>query len=172
MLTIPGNDPAFLIQAAMERIRQLEAEVRRLQKQCNPVEHTIRIFQGNRLIKVGIEDLLFIRAESNYSRVYLKNGEQFLTSRTLKSWINEIPGTDFLRCHRSYLISKKEIVEFERKSHEIILKGGFHIPTSRRFQCKSLKAVFHNEKANRKTSSAKPDCTVRKLCLKTARVGR
>jgi two-component system LytT family response regulator len=171
MLTIPGNDPAFLIQAAMERIRQLEAEVRRLQKQSIPVENAIRIFQGNRLIKVAIEELLFIRAESNYSRVFLKNGEQYYTSRTLKSWVDEIKDASFIRCHRSFLVNKKEIVEIDRRMHEIIMKGGDRIPTSRRFQKLSVKAVFHKENAGVKTCTAKPDCTVRKLRLKSVRLG-
>ena len=167
ILTLSGSDPALLIQAAMEQIRQLEAEVRRLQKQPPAGDQTIRVVQGKRLIKVAAADLLFIRAESNYSRVFLKNGEQYFTSRTLKSWAGEIKDASFIRCHRSFLISKKEIMEIDRRNHEIIMYGGHRIPASRRFQNWIVNAVFQEEQAPGETAIAKPDCTVHKLQVRT-----
>ena len=166
ILTLPANDPVFLIQTAMERIRQLEDEVKRLQKLSVPDGQTIRIVQGNRLMKVVTDDLLFIRAESNYSHVFLKNGEQYFTSRTLKSWADEIKDVSFLRCHRSFLIRKEGILEIDRRNHAIIMYGGHRIPISRRFQNWIVKSVFQGEQAQGETAIAKLDCTIHKLQLK------
>jgi len=131
-----------LIQAAMERIRNLEAEVQRLRKGTAAGQGTIRIHQGNRLISVSTDDILYIKAEDNYSRIYVKNGEQYYTSRTLKSWMNELPEEDFIRCHRAYLVNRKEVAEINRNNAVIILRNASRIPISRRFQKRSVTALF------------------------------
>ncbi|MBK9981829.1 MAG: LytTR family transcriptional regulator [Saprospiraceae bacterium] len=150
----------------MERIRHLEAEVLRLQHKSirqEEQENFIKIFHANRLVKLLLTDVLFIRAESNYSRIFLRSGEQFYTSKTLKCWMTEISDVNFIRCHRSFLINRKEIIEIDKGTHEILMKGGEHIPTSRRFQKVSVKAAFQKDTASVSFASPKPDCTVRKL---------
>jgi hypothetical protein len=158
-----GMDSSPLIHAAMERIRQLEAEVHRLKNKAMPPERYIRVFEANRLIKVACPEILMIRAESNYSHLLLKNGDRYFTSRTLKSWASELSPDDFLRCHRSYLVNKHEIAGIDRGTHTIIMRDGAQVPTSRRYQSSSVETVFtHHDAAHHRTDS-KPDCTVHKL---------
>ena len=126
----------------MERILHLEDEVKRLQKRDAPGQNIIRIHQGNRLISVSTADILYVKAEDNYSRIYVRSGEQYYTSRTLKSWMNELPKEDFIRCHRTFLVNRKEVAEINRASAEIILRDARRIPASRRFQKKSVAALF------------------------------
>ena len=166
VFSMQRNESEFLIQSAMERIRQLEAEVLRLQHQTireEGLESFVKIFHVNRLVKLPLKDVLFIRAESNYSRIFLRTGEQYYTSKTLKSWMTEIADINFIRCHRSFLINRREIIEMDRMTHEILMKGGEYVPTSRRFQKVCVKAAFQKDTASLSFASPKPDCTVRKL---------
>jgi DNA-binding LytR/AlgR family response regulator len=151
MNTLSIQTTAFenkLIQTAMERIRNLEAEVRWLQKGAAAGQRTIRIHQGNRLISVSTADILYVKAEDNYSRLYVKSGEQYYTSRTLKSWTKELPIEDFIRCHRTFLVNRREVVEINKTSAEIILKDASCIPTSRRFLKSSVTALFSRHSYN------------------------
>lgn len=154
------------IRSALERILQLEEEVRRLQQPVPLHERYIRISQSSRVIKVSLSKVQYIQGESNYSRIFLTTGEQYLTSRTLKSWVTELPAEYLLRCHKSYLINRVEIIEFKRRSAEIVLKGNIHIPCSRRFQKKCVNTIFQREMSAPKNSIDKPKCTVHKLRLK------
>lgn len=158
--------PTILLRSALERIRLLEAEVLRLQPKPVHEEKSIRVFHAGRLIRVPLTSILYFKAESNYTRIYLTGGEQYFVSRTLKSWIDEMGDVGFLRCHRSFLVNKNVIREMSRSSGEVWLIDGSIVPTSRRFQRASVKATFEYESHPRHESTAKPDCTVHKLYLK------
>jgi len=158
-------DPTFLLRTALERIRLLEAEVLRLQPKPRHEEKAIRVFHSGRLIRVPLTSVCYLKAESNYTRIYLTDGEQYYVSRTLKSWMDEICGVGFLRCHRSYLVNRNEIKEICRTTGELCLKDGAILPISRRFQRISVKAIFECESFSGLSSTAKPDCAVHKLRL-------
>lgn len=163
--TIPV-DATILLKSALERIRLLEAEVQRLQMKPTHEEMAIRVFHFGRMIRVPLTSIRYVKAESNYTRIYLTDGEQYYVSRTLKSWMNEICEAGFLRCHRSYLVNRNEIREISRTTGELSLKDGSLIPVSRRFQRISVKAIFEGVPHPVHVSTAKPDCTVHKLSLK------
>ena len=162
-ILLPGVNPESLIRTAMDRIRQLESEVRRLQQQASTADQCLCVYQTGRLINVPIADILYIKSESNYSRIFLIQGEQYYTSRTLKSWLEEIPASGFLRCHRSFLINKKEIAEIDKHKKEIKLKGGMRIPVSRRTQSNSVSVLFLEQIQDEVLGRYKPKCAVHKL---------
>lgn len=59
-------------------------------------------------LKLDVDDILYIAAEDNYSRVVWTDGtkrrEKVLRS-TLKQMEEQLRGMDMLRCHRSYLVN-------------------------------------------------------------------
>lgn len=65
----------------------------------------------NQFIK--ITDIVMIKAESNYSVLYLQNGESVLTSKTLKHWIEKCNSNLFLRTHKSFVVNKNFIRSFD-----------------------------------------------------------
>jgi len=153
----------FLMRSALDRIRQLEAEVKRLQRQAPSAEKFAWIYQSQKLIKVALLDILYIRSESNYSRIFLKSGQQYYMSKTLKTWANEMSEADFLRCHRSFLVNKKEIVEINRNANHIIMRNGEIIPTSRRHQKTDVSALVKHDSNLEKSLSPKLKCSVHRL---------
>lgn len=65
----------------------------------------------NQFIKIA--DIVMIKAESNYSVLYLQNGESVLTSKTLKHWIEKCNSNLFLRTHKSFVVNKNFIQSFD-----------------------------------------------------------
>lgn len=139
------SNPDILLQSALERICQLEKEIQLLGQGASRANRTIRIHQANRIITVLASEILYIMAEDNYSRIFLKNGSQYYVSRTLKSWAIELGDADFLRCHRTYLVNRTEVVEINRRKFEIVLRNAIAVPTSRRFQKSCLATLFPKE---------------------------
>jgi DNA-binding LytR/AlgR family response regulator len=58
------------------------------------------------VLAVPAEQIARIEAKSNYSKIYLLDGKQYLYSRRL-SWFEErLPQENFLRINRGQLINK------------------------------------------------------------------
>ena len=155
------------LRSALDKIRMLEAEVLRLQPSLAQREKFIRVFHLGRLIRISLSKVLYFKAESNYTRIFLIDGQQYFVSRTLKSWMDEILEIGFVRCHRSYLINHNEVEELNRATGEIRLTSGIIVPTSRRFQKTSISSIFHADHKHSCNATAKPDCAVHKLTIKS-----
>jgi DNA-binding LytR/AlgR family response regulator len=71
-----------------------------------------RIFVKHRekMIKIIFDDILYIEADRNYSRIFTKNKE-YLLSITLKTIEEKLPPQIFLRTHRSYIINLAHVDE-------------------------------------------------------------
>jgi DNA-binding LytR/AlgR family response regulator len=71
-----------------------------------------RIFvkHKDKMVKIFIEDILYIEAERNYSRIFTKTKE-FILATTLKMMEEKLPSRYFIRVHRSYLVNLIQIDE-------------------------------------------------------------
>ncbi len=58
---------------------------------------------------IDTSSILMIQSTSNYSTIYLDNGEKIFTSRTLKYWEELFNCASLMRIHRSYLINHLKI---------------------------------------------------------------
>jgi DNA-binding LytR/AlgR family response regulator len=137
-----------LLRSALERIHFLEHELQKLRTTVAEPNEKIRIHQANRVITASPKEILYIQSADNYSRIFMKDGGQYYTSRTLKSWVDELPASGFLRCHRTYLVNRAAISEVNRLKNVIVLQGGTAIPTSRRFQKGCISSIFSNTDNN------------------------
>lgn len=91
----------------------------------------------NSMVKVNIEDVLYIEAERNYCRIFTKNKEYLLVI-TLKEMDKKLPSKHFLRIHRSYIINISQITEIAT-SHIVI--GRKAIPISKSLKKELLKRL-------------------------------
>lgn len=81
---------------------------------------------------INHNQIIFIEAEDNYSKVYLNN-EIILVSRTLGSIESELNNILFFRSHRSFLINILFVKEITKDIETlIILTNGKKIPLARR----------------------------------------
>ena len=79
-----------------------------------------RIFvkHKEKMVKIIIEDILYIEAERNYCRIFSKNKE-YLLSTTLKIMEEKLPSRNFVRVHRSFVVNVTQIDEVA-ENHVII----------------------------------------------------
>jgi len=60
------------------------------------------------------EDILYLKAESSYTRIFLTDDKDLLVTRTLKEFEKLIDHPHFMRIHRSYLINLNHIKQYVR----------------------------------------------------------
>jgi hypothetical protein len=60
------------------------------------------------------DDIIFIKADGDYSRVYTVDGHQHFERRSLRTWIAQLPRERFLRVHQSYLVNGSRIARLDR----------------------------------------------------------
>jgi DNA-binding LytR/AlgR family response regulator len=62
--------------------------------------------------KVNLDDILYIEAAGDYIKINTESG-QYIVNDTLKSLQDELPLFQFIRVHKSYIISRNKIKFFE-----------------------------------------------------------
>ena len=67
------------------------------------------------------EDILYIERKGRETRIYLRESEVLVTSR-LEELEEQLADTDFVRCHKSYLVNLDEIRQFRRT--EFVMRNG------------------------------------------------
>ncbi|HEX8377865.1 MAG TPA: LytTR family DNA-binding domain-containing protein [Pedobacter sp.] len=89
------------------------ADVRasRYPNDTNP--QTLLVKDGHNWVPVKLADLLYIRGEDNYVSLFLKD-KRILTRMTLTELQQKLPTNEFLRVHKSYIISLSKIEKIEK----------------------------------------------------------
>lgn len=84
------------------------------------------------LMFVATEEIIYCRAEGNYTNVILTGGKKIMVSRVLKELDETLSGADFYRVHSSFLININHIKKFIRgEGGYIVMDNGDHIMLSR-----------------------------------------
>jgi two-component system LytT family response regulator len=88
-------------------------------------------------------NILYIKADKNYSVFHLKNGQKLTSGYTLKHHIQYLDVNKFLRINRSQLVNKAFIknVDITDNKGFITLGNGKDIPIPRR-RMKEIKAEY------------------------------
>jgi len=87
-----------------------------------------RVFckNGNQIEKVFLKDVLYIQAYGRYTKLFTCDKEQYLLcDKSFGEWYLEMENTEFLCCHRSYLVNMFYI---NAVSKEVELINGCKIP--------------------------------------------
>jgi len=93
-------------------------------------------------LRIKLADVLYFEGLKDYIKIYLKNEPKpILTLMSLKSIENELSNTQFLRVHRSFIVSLKNVGVIER-SQIVINKQ--RITVSEQYKAKFLEFVNNN----------------------------
>ena len=110
---------------------QLEKMFGQIQETNNHISK-IQLSVSGKLIFVLPNDILYCKAEGNYTSVYLKNNTKHLLSKKIKDLILSFPEKDFFRVHKSYYINLNAVKELvKNEGLYLILENGENIPVSR-----------------------------------------
>ena len=98
-----------------------------------------RIFvrHKEKMVKLYIEEILYIEAERNYCRIFTKNKE-YLLSTTLKIMEEKLPTRHFIRVHRSFMVNLMQIDEVA-ENHVIVAHKA--VPLSNSLRDELLKRI-------------------------------
>ena len=80
-----------------------------------------------KLIRVPLDDILYIEGLKDYVRIYLANGEKIVSLMNMKKLEDFLPQPKFMRTHRSYIVHMNKIKLIERLR---IIFGDTYIPIS------------------------------------------
>lgn len=85
-----------------------------------------------RRTKIDPRTILLLKADVNYTLVYLEDGSSFLSSTTLGRLARRLPEFSFFRPNRSVLVNLDFVTEYEKGSNAIRLNNNEVIHVSRR----------------------------------------
>jgi DNA-binding LytR/AlgR family response regulator len=78
----------------------------------SPAVSSIFIKSDKKVYKVNLDDILYLESLDDYVKVVTGSGH-YLVHDTLKSLLEELPATRFMRVHKSYIIANNKIVFIE-----------------------------------------------------------
>ena len=84
-----------------------------------------------RIDMIEMADILYVKAESNYVRIFLKGQGPVVMARTLKQVSGSLIAYGFLRVHQSFLVHPSIIKSYHSKVGTIVLDSGDVLPVSR-----------------------------------------
>lgn len=77
------------------------------------------------LVKILLDDILFIEGLDNYLKIHLQEQKPVIVRMTMKAVQEKLPATGFVRVHRSYLVP---LARIESVRNKMILIAGEEIP--------------------------------------------
>ncbi len=116
----------------LDRLRQLVSDLQyQLQDAQLKIDNaqafpkTILVYNNRTAINLRLSHIIMMKSDSNYTTIYLSDGTQILTSKTLKYWGEKIKdNADFIRPHRSFIVNKHHIVSYQASLKQLELIGG------------------------------------------------
>lgn len=94
--------------------------------------------------KVNPAEVLFLKADVNYTEIFLQGGETLIVSKTLKELEQRFIPYDFFRTHKSFMVNLNHVTGYQ--IHEGLLvkmEEEYNINLSRRKKEDFLKS-YHN----------------------------
>ncbi|SDP86656.1 two component transcriptional regulator, LytTR family [Mucilaginibacter sp. OK268] len=86
---------------------------------------SIFIKDGYEQIKVELNDILFIEAAGNYTRIHLEGNRSLSTRVAISDMLLLLPAKKFIRTHRAFIIACNKVSRFDRLQVNI---GSHSIP--------------------------------------------
>ncbi|MBG0858180.1 MAG: LytTR family transcriptional regulator DNA-binding domain-containing protein [Bacteroidales bacterium] len=97
-----------------------------------PVNRIV-VRKGNAINLIPVDQIRYVEAQDDYVMIHHLNGKA-MKQQTMKFYEDNLPGTDFVRIHRSFIVRVHEINRIEpygKDNHIAILKSGDRLPVSR-----------------------------------------
>ena len=80
-----------------------------------------------KLVRVSLDDILYIEGLKDYVRIYLQDGQKIMSLMNMKKLEDYLPRPEFLRTHRSYIVHMTKAQQIDRFR---IVFGTEYIPIS------------------------------------------
>jgi two-component system LytT family response regulator len=121
---------------AVDYISEIKAKETALQNQVlvpktNGVHGKITIPQLDGFEVLNTSDILYCKADDNYTEIHLNTNKKKIVSKTLKYFEDILIDGSFARVHKSYLVNVNEVVKYVKgKGGSVVLSNGKEIMVS------------------------------------------
>ncbi|MGQ1785852.1 MULTISPECIES: LytR/AlgR family response regulator transcription factor [unclassified Saccharicrinis] len=85
-----------------------------------------------KIIRINYNDILYVEGMRDYVRIHLDNQKPVMALMSIKKMQEHLPGQDFMRVHRSFIVNLKKISTIER--NRIVFDGKVYIPISDQYK--------------------------------------
>jgi DNA-binding LytR/AlgR family response regulator len=121
--------------------KQLQLEKDKLEEITIKEEPYIFLKVDKKLMKIKLNDILFIESLKDYIKVITAVGD-YLVHKSMNSISEELPEDNFLRIHRSFTIALNKITSIEGNSVEIAKR---RIPIGRNYLQLAKQKILNND---------------------------
>ena len=127
------------LERLIQAVKKFQSENPQLQEEVRPNDFLF-VRSDRKMVRINFLDILYIESWSDYLKIHTSE-KTIVTRETISTLENELPKSDFIRCHRSFLVAFSKITAFTNEHIEI---GEKVIPISRGYKKEVLERL--NEK--------------------------
>ncbi len=124
------------IKKAIFRFKVASDESKALKKEF------LYIHSDYKMIKIACDDIIFIEAANDYAKIHTP-AQSYLTLLSMKAIMDKLPADQFLRIHRSYIVSKLQITFTQFR--KIGMLNGIELPVGDTYRKEILKEKKQNK---------------------------
>lgn len=147
------NDERRIREKRQKRVDDIKNyKEQKIIEQNQKLEEKIIIYSDNKKehLTFNINDLVYITSQGNYASFFIKKGGKELKEKILRVTLTKIAEKlndypNVIRCHKSYIVNTKFIVDISGNARGYLLKSdfiSFDIPVSRKFSKQSLQSLL------------------------------
>lgn len=106
------------------------------------LDDTVYLRAGLQARFVPVADITIITAQDNYCEVQTADGAKVLLRKSLKAWEDTLPGTHFMRVHRTQIVNLARVTRYQRDGDEHTLlhvEGAAHPIVASRYRWHDLR---------------------------------
>ncbi len=78
----------------------------------DPFKRRIMVRDSTGIKYPEVSKILYLKADGSYCKVFMNNGDEVVSSKVLKHFVEVLPEEIFMRIHRSALVNLNEVDEF------------------------------------------------------------
>ncbi|MCF7559231.1 LytTR family DNA-binding domain-containing protein [Sabulilitoribacter multivorans] len=121
---------------AVDYVTEIKTKEEALQNQVlipktNSVNGKITIPHLDGFEVIDTSEILYCKADDNYTEIYLNNNKKKVVSKTLKHFEDILSESGFARVHKSYLVNISHVIKYVKgKGGSVVLNTGKEIMVS------------------------------------------
>ncbi len=101
----------------------------------NPYQfHKLALPSSNSYEMVSLKDIIYCKAEGNYTTIQLVDGKQLFITKLIKWFEEMLPAQTFFRIHKSYIVNLNLIKKIEKNEGVIIMENGLRLDIASRIR--------------------------------------